>query len=74
MTPRGRPHNPPRTKIDALLKSSGVPLSVIAERTGVSIQTVQNWANGTSKPDLTNAGKLAGVLGISLGELVNAFN
>lgn len=43
----------------------------LAERLGVSRQTVTKWETGESTPDLANAAALAEVLDVSLDALVN---
>lgn len=44
----------------------------LAEKIGVTRQTIANWENGDSVPDLELAGRLSQELDVPLDELVNA--
>ena len=48
----------------------GLTQEQLAERLGVSRQTVTKWETGDSTPDLANAGALAEALDVSLDALV----
>lgn len=52
-------------------KLCGLTQEQVAERLGVSRQTVTKWETGESTPDLANAAALAGVLDVSLDALVS---
>lgn len=52
-------------------KAAGITQEGLAERIGVSRQTVSDWERGYAMPDLANAQKLAHVLGISLDSMIN---
>lgn len=43
----------------------------MAERIGVSRQTIAKWENGDSIPDLENSNRIAELFNVSLDELVN---
>ena len=43
----------------------------MAEKIGVSRQTIAKWENGDSIPDLENSNRIAGLFDVSLDELVN---
>lgn len=56
--------------IQSRRKMMGLTQEQLAERLGVSRQTVTKWETGESTPDLANAGALAEVLEVSLDALV----
>lgn len=43
----------------------------VAEKIGVSRQTIAKWENGESVPDVISCGKLADLFDVSLDDLVN---
>lgn len=55
-------------------KAAGITQEGLAERIGVSRQTVSDWERGDATPDLANAQKLADVLGISLDSMINFYS
>lgn len=56
--------------IQSRRKVLGLTQEQLAERLGVSRQTVAKWETGETSPDLANAGALAEVLDVSLDALV----
>lgn len=56
--------------IQSRRKTCGLTQEQVAERLGVSRQTVTKWETGESTPDLAHAGALAEVLDVSLDALV----
>ncbi len=56
--------------IQSRRKMIGLTQEQVAERLGVSRQTVTKWETGESTPDLANAGALAEALDVSLDALV----
>lgn len=54
-----------------LRKIRGMTQEELAEKIGVSRQSLSKWENGDAIPDLENAGKIAQALDASLDELVN---
>lgn len=56
--------------IQSRRKMIGLTQEQVAERLGVSRQTVAKWESGESTPDLANAGALSAVLDVSLDALV----
>ncbi|MBO0959575.1 helix-turn-helix transcriptional regulator [Neobacillus sp. MM2021_6] len=59
-----------KNNIGYWVKERGVKLKKISEKLGVSYQTVSNWINNRSQPDLTQAAVLADILMVSLEQLV----
>lgn len=57
--------------IAALRRRAGLSQETVAERVGVSRQTVAKWENGESAPDIVHAGELARLFAVSLDDLVN---
>lgn len=53
-----------------LRKLQKITQEELAERIGVSRQTIAKWESGESYPDLDRGGALAEVFGVSLDELV----
>lgn len=53
-------------------KGLNLTQEALAEKVGVTRQTVAKWENGESVPDLAMAGKVAAALDISLDDLANA--
>ena len=58
--------------IQKLRKQNNLTQEALAEQIGVARQTIAKWETGDSTPDLEMAGRLAGVLDVSLDDLVNA--
>lgn len=56
--------------IQSRRRAVGLTQEQLAERLGVSRQTVAKWEAGDTTPDLANAGALAQVLDVSLDALV----
>ncbi|WP_232501797.1 helix-turn-helix domain-containing protein [Eggerthella sp. YY7918] len=56
--------------IQSRRKVLGLTQEQLAERLGVSRQTVTKWETGETSPDLANAGALAEALDVSLDALV----
>ena len=52
-------------------KLHNLNIEELAEKIGVSRQSLSKWEKGESVPDLENAANIAQVLGASLDELVN---
>ena len=61
-----------RENIQILRKKRNLTQESLAELVGVTRQTIAKWESGESVPDLSLAGKLAGVLDVTLDELVEA--
>lgn len=57
--------------IAALRRRAGLSQEAVAERVGVSRQTVAKWESGESAPDIAHAGELAQLFSVSLDDLVN---
>lgn len=57
--------------IQTLRKAAGLTQEQLAEKVGVSRQTVAKWESGESVPDLANGDTLARVLGVTLDDLAN---
>ena len=57
--------------IQSRRRAVGLTQEQLAERLGVSRQTVTKWEVGDTTPDLANAGRLAQVLDVSLDALVS---
>ena len=55
-----------------LRRRVGMTQEELAERVGVSRQTLSKWETGESSPDLDKAGRLARVFDVSLDTLVDA--
>ena len=58
--------------IQILRKKRSLTQEGLAELVGVTRQTIAKWESGESAPDLALAGRLAGVLDVTLDELVEA--
>lgn len=56
--------------ISSLRRCAQLTQEELANRLGVSRQSVAKWESGESVPDLSNASALAAVLGVSLDDLV----
>jgi len=59
-------------RIRRLRRERSLTLQQVAQVLGVTRACVSKWETGASQPDLTRLGELAGVLGLSTGELVSA--
>ncbi len=57
--------------IALLRKKSGYSQEKLAEKVGVSRQTLSKWELGDSLPDIISSSRLAEIFDISLDELVN---
>lgn len=57
-------------KLMTLRKKSGYSQQELADRLGVTRQTISNWECGQGAPALDKAGELAAIYGISLDDLV----
>ena len=57
-------------KLLQLRKSLGLSQENITKKMGVTRQTILNWETGISSPTLTNAVKLAKILGVTVNELI----
>lgn len=57
--------------IQQLRKRTGMTQETLAEKLGVSRQTIAKWEAGESVPDLSNSSKLAEVFQVRLDDLVN---
>lgn len=57
-------------KIDYWIKERGLKQKYIANKLNVSYQTVSNWRNNRSQPDLKQSDMLARILGVSLNDLI----
>lgn len=57
--------------IISMRKLRGFSQEVLAEKVGVTRQTVSKWEVGESLPDLEKAAALAETLGVSLDELIS---
>ena len=58
--------------LQKLRKQRGMTQEALAEAVGVARQTIAKWETEESAPDLEMSGRLAGVLEVSLDDLVNA--
>lgn len=57
--------------IALLRKKSGYSQEKLAEKVGISRQTLSKWELGDSLPDIISSSRLAEIFDISLDELVN---
>ena len=57
-------------KVKALRKGRGWTQQELANRAGVSMQTISNVEIGRHAPDFETVGKIAGALGVSLDDLI----
>lgn len=60
-----------KNNIGYWVKERGVKLKYLSDKLGVSYQTVSNWINNRSQPDLTQAAAISELLNVSLDNLVN---
>jgi transcriptional regulator with XRE-family HTH domain len=54
-----------------LREEKGLTQATLAEAVGTSLRNVQNWEQGRRDPSLQTLRQLAGVLGVTLAELVD---
>lgn len=54
-----------------LRKRNGYTQESLAEKLGISRQSVAKWERGDSSPDLSNLGELAKIYNVTLDDLVN---
>ncbi len=59
-------------KLQRLRKEAGLSQEALAEKIGVSRQTVAKWESGDSCPDLTSALSLSEVFSVTLDELADS--
>jgi putative transcriptional regulator len=52
------------------VKNRGIKLKYISDNLNVSYQTVSNWINNRSQPDLAQATLLSELLNVSLDDLI----
>lgn len=58
-------------KIEELRKKEKMTQEKLAEKIGVSRQTLANWESGITNPDIVSAKKIAVLFGVSLDDLVD---
>jgi putative transcriptional regulator len=58
-----------QNRIGFWIKERGIKLKYISDKLEVSYQTVSNWCNHRSQPDLLQAASLADLLGVSITDL-----
>ena len=56
-----------------LRKESGLTQMELARKLNVKQNTISNWENGKSKPDIITTTKLAEVFGVSTDEVIACF-
>ena len=56
-----------------LRKESGLTQMELARKLNVKQNTISNWENGKSKPDIIMTTKLAEVLGVTTDEVISCF-
>lgn len=61
-------------KITELRKKENITQEQLAEKIGVSRQTISKWELGETSPDIKQAKKLANIFQININELVGNFN
>lgn len=59
-----------KNNIGFWVKERGVKLKYLSDQLEVSYQTVSNWINNRSQPDLIQAAKISELLNVSLDELL----
>lgn len=60
------------TKLNKLIKESGLKKKYIAEKLDVNLNTITNWVKGISKPDISQAKQLKEILNLnSIDELID---
>lgn len=60
-----------KNRIGFWVKERGIKLKYISDQLGVSYQTVSNWINNRSQPDLKQSAQLARILSITVDQLIN---
>ena len=58
-------------RLSQLRKAAGLSQSQLGEQLGLSNKAVSKWENGTAKPGLDTVNQLAGILGITVDDLLN---
>ena len=58
---------------EELRKESGLTQMELARKLNVKQNTISNWENGKSKPDIIMTTKLAEVLGVTTDEVIACF-
>lgn len=58
-------------RLQALRKNNGLSQDALAEKLGVSRQSISKWERGEASPDTDNLIALASLYGITLDELIN---
>lgn len=56
--------------ICSLRKEKGLTQAVMAEKLGISNRTISKWENGDGMPDISILSDVAGILGVSVDELL----
>ena len=56
-------------EFEILLIEKGISKTELAEKVGVTWQTIWHWATGRNKPKIDSASKLAEALGITVAEV-----
>lgn len=59
-----------KNNIKFWVKQRGIKLKYISDNLNVSYQTVSNWINNRSQPDLAQAVMLSELLNVSLDDLI----
>ena len=63
------------TKLNELIKDSGLKKRYIAGKLGVNLNTISNWVKGTTYPNSNQLVKLKQILNLkSIDELIEANN
>jgi transcriptional regulator with XRE-family HTH domain len=62
-----------RNRIDYWIKVRGLKQKFIASQVEVSYQTVSNWRNNRSQPDLKQSYILSRLLNVTLNDLVEEY-
>lgn len=57
-------------RIAELRKANGLTQMGLADALGISFQAVSNWERGNTMPDISKLQELAGILGVSVDELL----
>lgn len=57
-------------RIDYWIKERGIKQKYIASKLNVSYQTVSNWRNNRSQPDLKQSDMLARILNVTISDLI----
>jgi transcriptional regulator with XRE-family HTH domain len=59
-----------KNNIGYWVKKRGVKIKFISKQLNVSYQTVSNWMNNRSQPNLTQAAMLSELLNVTLDDLI----